>query len=67
MPRLLFLVSSAREMQLGDGSTYETGYFADEALTPYERFIKAGVDVVVATPDGRSPYEEADGPRRWRA
>jgi len=55
MPRLLLQVSSAREMQLTDGSDYETGYFADEALTPYERFVEAGVDVVVATPDGRSP------------
>ena len=61
MPRLLFLVSSAREMQLADGSDYETGYFADEALTPYERFIEAGVDVVVATPDGRSPYADPYG------
>ncbi len=48
-------------MQLADGSDYETGYFADEALTPYERFIEAGVDVVVATPDGRSPYADPYG------
>ena len=61
MPRLLFLVSSAREMQLADGTDHETGYFADEALTPYERFIEAGVDVVVATPDGRSPYADPYG------
>ena len=61
MPRLLFLVSSAREMELANGSRYETGYFADEALTPYERFIEAGVDVVVATPDGRSPYADPYG------
>ena len=61
MPRLLFLVSSAREMQLANGSMHETGYFADEALTPYERFIEAGVDVVVATPDGRSPYADPYG------
>ena len=61
MPRLLFLVSSAREMELANGTTYETGYFADEALTPYERFMEAGVDVVVATPDGRSPYADPYG------
>ena len=61
MPRLLFLVSSAREMQLANGSMHETGYFADEALTPYERFVEAGVDVVVATPDGRSPYADPYG------
>ena len=61
MPRLLFLVSSAREMELADGSTHETGYFADEALTPYERFVESGVDVVVATPDGLSPYADPYG------
>ena len=61
MPRLLFLVSSAREMQLANGSMHETGYFADEALTPYERFVEAGVDVVVTTPDGRSPYADPYG------
>lgn len=61
MPRLLFLVSSAREMELANGTKYETGYFADEALTPYERFVEAGVDVAVVTPDGRSPYADPYG------
>ncbi len=61
MPRLLFLVSSAREMKLADGTMHETGYFADEALTPYERFVESGVDVVVVTPDGRSPYADPYG------
>ncbi len=61
MPRLLFLVSSAREMELADGTSHETGYFADEALTPYERFVEAGVDVVVATPNGQSPYADPYG------
>jgi putative intracellular protease/amidase len=61
MPRLLFLVSSAREMSLADGSPHVTGFFADEALTPYERFVEAGVDVVVATPDGRAPYADPYG------
>jgi putative intracellular protease/amidase len=61
MPRLLFLVSSAREMSLADGSPHVTGFFADEALTPYERFVDAGVDVVVATPDGRPPFADPYG------
>ena len=61
MPRLLFLVSSAREMELANGNKHETGYFADEALTPYERFVEAGVEVVVATPDGHSPYADPYG------
>ncbi|MCY4371999.1 MAG: type 1 glutamine amidotransferase domain-containing protein [bacterium] len=61
MPRLLFLVSSAREMELANGNMHETGYFADEALTPFERFVEAGVEVLVATPDGRSPYADPYG------
>ncbi|WP_432828831.1 DJ-1/PfpI family protein [Dactylosporangium sp. CA-092794] len=55
MPRLMFLVSSARVLPLDDGTTYETGTFAEEALTPYERFVAAGLDFDVVTPDGRSP------------
>lgn len=61
MPRVLFLVSSAREMSLADGSPHVTGFFADEALTPYERFVEAGLDVVVATPDGEPPFADPYG------
>ncbi|WP_103382415.1 DJ-1/PfpI family protein [Pseudonocardia dioxanivorans] len=60
-PRLLFLVSSAREIVLADGRAHVTGYFADEALTPYRRFADAGVEVVVATPDGRPPLADPYG------
>ena len=61
MPRLMFLVSSARELPLADGSPHETGFFADEALAPYERFIEAGLEVVVTTPDGQPPYADPYG------
>ncbi|SFP19755.1 DJ-1/PfpI family protein [Amycolatopsis rubida] len=61
MPRVLFLVSSARELTFADGSTHVTGYFAEEALTPYERFTEAGVEVVVTTADGRPPLADPYG------
>jgi len=61
MPRILFLVSSARQMSLADGSPHVTGFFASEVLTPYERFVAAGVDVVVVTPDGKPPLAEPYG------
>jgi putative intracellular protease/amidase len=61
MPRLLMLVSSAREITLADGAQHETGFFAEEAIIPYERFAAAGVDVTVATPDGRPPYADSYG------
>jgi len=61
MPRLLMLVSSAREITLADGAQHETGFFAEEAIIPYERFAAAGVDVTLATPDGRPPYADSYG------
>jgi len=61
MPRIAYLVSSAQEIQLADGSAHPTGYFAEEALKPFERFTEAGVDVVVLTPDGRPPFADPYG------
>jgi putative intracellular protease/amidase len=61
MARIAYLVSSADEIRLADGSTHPTGYFAEEALKPYERFVAAGVDVVVVTPDGRPPTADPYG------
>jgi putative intracellular protease/amidase len=61
MPRLLLLVSSAREITLADGTPHETGFFAEEAIIPYERFAAAGLDITVATPDGRPPYADSYG------
>jgi putative intracellular protease/amidase len=61
MTRIAYLVSSAREMTLADGTQHTTGYFAEEALKPYERFVAAGFDVTVITPDGQPPYADPYG------
>jgi putative intracellular protease/amidase len=61
MTRIAYLVTSAREMTLASGASHPTGYFAEEALKPYERFAAAGFDVTVITPDGRSPYADPYG------
>jgi acyl-CoA synthetase (AMP-forming)/AMP-acid ligase II len=37
---------------------HTTGYWADEVLKPYDKFVAAGVEVVVATPDGASPHAD---------
>jgi putative intracellular protease/amidase len=55
------LVSSAREITLADGTPHETGFFAEEAIIPYERFAAAGLDITVATPDGRPPHPDSYG------
>src|SRR6516225_9100913 len=61
MTRIAYLVTSAREMTLADGTPHPTGYFAEEALKPYERFTAAGFDVTVITPDGKPPYADPYG------
>src|ERR1044071_7263311 len=61
MTRIAYLVTSAREMTLADGSVHPTGYFAEEALKPYERFTAAGLDVTVITPDGQPPSADPYG------
>jgi putative intracellular protease/amidase len=61
MSRIAYLVTSAREMTLADGSQHPTGYFAEEVLKPYERFVAAGFDVTVITPDGNPPYADPYG------
>ena len=61
MTRIAYLVTSAREMTLADGTSHPTGYFAEEALTPYERFEAAGLDVTVITPDGQPPHADPYG------
>jgi putative intracellular protease/amidase len=61
MTRIAYLVTSAHEMTLADGTAHPTGYFAEEALKPYERFVAAGFDVTVITPDGEPPYADPYG------
>ncbi len=61
MTSIAYLVTSARELTLADGTTHPTGYFAEEALKPYERFLEAGFDVTVITPDGQPPYADPYG------
>src|SRR5258706_565781 len=61
MTRIAYLVTSAREMALADGTAHPTGYFAEEALKPYQRFVAAGLDVTVITPDGQPPYADPYG------
>lgn len=61
MARIAFLVSSAREIDLRESSGHPTGYWAEEALRSYERFVAAGAEVVVMTPDGRAPVPDPYG------
>jgi putative intracellular protease/amidase len=61
MPRIAYLVTSAREIDFRDSPHHPTGYWAEEALKSYEQFVAAGADVVVMTPDGRPPVADPYG------
>lgn len=55
MPKILMIVSSAGEMTMADGSQHPTGVWTEELYRPLKRFEAAGVEVTVATPDGKPP------------
>src|SRR5438445_11157630 len=61
MARLLMIVSSARSIDLTSEKGHETGYWADEVLKPYDKFVAADVEVVAATPDGKPPHADPSG------
>ncbi|WP_406196222.1 type 1 glutamine amidotransferase domain-containing protein [Kitasatospora sp. NBC_01560] len=55
MSKILFVVTGATTWTLADGTEHPTGYWAEEAVAPYEAFRAAGHDVTVATPGGVIP------------
>src|SRR5260370_41202532 len=61
MTRLLMIVSSARSINLASDKGHTTGYWADEVLKPYDKFVAADVEVVAATPDGKPPHADPIG------
>src|SRR5258708_24891305 len=65
MARLLMIISSACSIDLTCEKGHETGYWADEVLNPYDKFVAAGVEVVIATPDGKPPHADPVGLEPW--
>ena len=60
MSKILFLMTGADHWTLADGTAHPTGYWADEAVIPYEAFKAEGHQVTVATPGGvRPPVDRA--------
>ncbi len=55
MSKILFVVTGADFWTLADGTKHPTGFWAEEAVAPYEAFRAAGHEVVVATPGGVVP------------
>ncbi|MEU7581521.1 type 1 glutamine amidotransferase domain-containing protein [Streptomyces sp. NPDC041068] len=55
MSKILFVVTGVDHWTLADGTPHPTGFWAEEAVAPYETFKAAGHEVVVATPGGVVP------------
>ncbi|MEU4348908.1 type 1 glutamine amidotransferase domain-containing protein [Streptomyces sp. NPDC023838] len=55
MAKILFVMTGADHWTLADGSKHPTGFWAEEAVAPYEVFTGAGHEIVVATPGGVVP------------
>ncbi|MFD7406231.1 type 1 glutamine amidotransferase domain-containing protein [Streptomyces sp. NPDC059866] len=59
MSKILMVISSANSMQLADGSTHPTGYWAEEVAASHEVLTAAGAEVSIATPGGVRPTVDA--------
>ncbi|WP_406005119.1 type 1 glutamine amidotransferase domain-containing protein [Streptomyces sp. NBC_00637] len=60
MSKILFVMTGSSHWTLEDGTRHTTGFWADEAVVPFEAFRAAGHEVVVATPGGVvSPVDPA--------
>ncbi|WP_327340205.1 MULTISPECIES: type 1 glutamine amidotransferase domain-containing protein [unclassified Streptomyces] len=55
MAKILFVMTGSDHWTLADGSLHPTGFWAEEAVAPYESFKAAGYEIVVATPGGVVP------------
>ncbi|MFD9736623.1 type 1 glutamine amidotransferase domain-containing protein [Umezawaea sp. NPDC059074] len=52
MTKILIVLSAADTWERTDGSSYPTGYWAEELAAPHERFVAAGLTVDFASPGG---------------
>jgi len=59
MSKILMVISAANALQLADGSTQPTGYWAEEVAASHRVLKAAGVEVDIATPGGAKPTVDA--------
>ncbi|MFE5186080.1 type 1 glutamine amidotransferase domain-containing protein [Streptomyces sp. NPDC056628] len=55
MSKILFVMTGSDHLTLADGTEHPTGFWAEEAVAPYEAFKAAGHEITVATPGGVVP------------
>ncbi len=59
MTKILYLITAANHWTLADGTKQPAGFWAEEALGPYEVFTQAGYEIAAATPGGVPPTADA--------
>lgn len=52
MSKILIIMSAADTWERTDGTSYPTGYWAEELAAPHEKFVAAGHEVDFASPGG---------------
>ncbi|MEU0882493.1 type 1 glutamine amidotransferase domain-containing protein [Lentzea sp. NPDC005914] len=59
MPKILFVITAADHWTLADGTEHPAGFWAEEAIGPYQVFKDAGYEIAAATPGGVPPTADA--------
>ncbi|MET7457319.1 type 1 glutamine amidotransferase domain-containing protein [Streptomyces sp. NPDC005574] len=59
MTKILFVITASDHWTLADGTRHPAGFWAEEAIGPYQVFKKAGYEIAAATPGGVPPTADA--------
>lgn len=59
MAKILFVITASDHWTLADGTRQPAGFWAEEALGPYQVFKEAGYEITAATPGGVPPTADA--------
>ncbi|MEU5073798.1 type 1 glutamine amidotransferase domain-containing protein [Streptomyces asoensis] len=59
MAKILFVITASDHWTLADGTRQPAGYWAEEAIGPYQVFKEAGYEIAAATPGGVPPTVDA--------
>jgi putative intracellular protease/amidase len=57
--KILFVITAADHWTLADGTKHPAGFWAEEAIGPYQVFKQAGYEIAAATPGGVPPTADA--------
>ncbi|MFD3376690.1 MULTISPECIES: type 1 glutamine amidotransferase domain-containing protein [unclassified Streptomyces] len=55
MAKILFVITASDHWTLADGTRQPAGFWAEEAIGPYQVFKEAGYEIAAATPGGVPP------------